>query len=78
MIKSCTQHREVRIPAPLLCLISFILLSLNCVGATLSVNVTDSDTGEPLEFVAVALTRANKNIGGLTDAEGKFLSLIHI
>lgn len=72
MIKSCTQHREVRIPAPLLCLISFILLSLNCVGATLSVNVTDSDTGEPLEFVAVALTRANKNIGGLTDAEGKF------
>ncbi len=72
MRKSCAQHRDVHVPTSLVCLILFLLLSYPAQAYTLSIKVEDSDTGTPLEFVAVAFTHGDENIGGLTDIEGVF------
>lgn len=41
-------------------------------GRSIAVDVTDRDTGEAVEFAAVAVTRGERNAGGLTDISGRY------
>lgn len=41
-------------------------------GRSIAVDVTDRDTGEAVEFAAVAVTRGERNVGGLTDISGRY------
>ncbi len=54
-----------------------LVLATTCVAGfavQLRVHVTDKETGDPVEFAAVALTHGNETTGGLTNIEGDYVA----
>lgn len=71
-------HRHTtgaRTLAPLMWLITYFAISVSyAYGENISIHVIDKDNGGPVEFAAVALSHGPENFGGLTDAQGVYVS----
>lgn len=66
-----TGRKAARVLLPLMLALATPNISL---ADTLKLVITDKESGEPVEFAAVALTKGPSNVGGLTDLNGTYLT----